>query len=103
LMDAMPPFQAGLKVGDKFTAIDGTKVESAESFRRTLRKARARDESVFDVRRGEQTLTVHVPFRQLDPKDLPERRPNGFSYEKSMRDFLGPLPRVAEDVPTKEP
>jgi regulator of sigma E protease len=59
-----PADRAGLKVGDRITAIDGAPVASWGQFRRTLQEGR---EVALTVQRGQETLTLKgTPQKQGD-------------------------------------
>jgi hypothetical protein len=51
---------AGVRVGDAITAVNGRKPESAESLRRLLRDALALGDATLTLGRGEKTVTVRV-------------------------------------------
>ncbi len=63
LHDGRLPAKAGLKVGDVINAVDGSKVDSAESFRRLLRKGSVQTKCVLTVERGGKSLEVLLDFR----------------------------------------
>jgi len=63
-VDAKKPFaQAGLRVGDVITAVEGEAVDSPDTFRRLLRRALTVDEGcTLGVLRSGKTLEVRVPI-----------------------------------------
>jgi membrane-associated protease RseP (regulator of RpoE activity) len=56
------PEKAGLKVGDVVTGVDGVAVDSAESFRKRLRRGAVRDCCLLTVQRGGVTHDVVLKF-----------------------------------------
>lgn len=66
LHDGKLPARAGLKVGDLITAVDRGKVDSAETFRKLLRRGSVQDRCVLTVKRGDETLDVTLDFRAAE-------------------------------------
>jgi hypothetical protein len=54
--------RAGLRPGDQVLDIDGTKIETEQSFRKVLRRAIGEGEAVFKIHRGGQMMTIAVTF-----------------------------------------
>ena len=69
-VDGSPPAKAGLKVGDIIAAVNGTYISDAESFRRALRLAIARNETTFTVVRGGKDVPVTASFLGWEPPAL---------------------------------
>ena len=63
LHDGKLPAKSGLKVGDQINAVDGSKVESAETFRRRLLRGVVNERCTLTVRRGDANLDVLLDFR----------------------------------------
>ncbi len=63
LHDGKLPRKAGLELGDVITAVDGTKVDSPESFRRRLLRGVVNEYCTLTVRRGGKSLDVPLDFR----------------------------------------
>lgn len=63
LHDGKLPFKAGLKVGDIITAVDGTKVDSPDSFRRGLLRGVVNERCTLTVKRGDMSLDILLDFR----------------------------------------
>ena len=60
IIDDKPFAEAGVRVGDIITAVNGKKPDSAESLRRLLRDALAIGDATVQLKRGEKTVTVKV-------------------------------------------
>ncbi len=63
LHDGKLPIKSGLKVGDVITAVDGTKIDSPESFRRRLMRGVVNEHCTLTVKRGAMSLDVLLDFR----------------------------------------
>lgn len=63
LHDGRLPLKAGVKMGDLVTAIDGTKIESTETFRRRLLRGVVNERCNFTIKRGDSKMEVFLDFR----------------------------------------
>jgi hypothetical protein len=92
-------YTAGLRSGDVIVSVDGVQTHSAELFRKQLRRASVRDRVVFDVRRGEESLKVTVPFPLLKAEQDWIERWNDKAYDPTG-EAIQSAPRIAgEAVP----
>ena len=71
-----PAGRAGLKAGDVLLTLDGQAVGSPGDARVVLRRFWAGDELVVGVRRGEETLDVHLTLGARPPLKKPEPKPD---------------------------
>jgi S1-C subfamily serine protease len=62
-----PADQAGIKVGDVMTTLDGTPLTDKETFSRLMAAKRWGDTAAIGIRRGDQALTVTAVFRRTLP------------------------------------
>lgn len=62
-----PAALAGVRVGDVLLALDGTPLTSVAAMQRKTSDYRWGDEAQLRVRRGEEELTLVVPFRRAGP------------------------------------
>jgi serine protease Do len=58
--------KAGLEPGDLVVALDGKPMENGRQFRINIYTRAAGEQVALQVRRGERTLTVHVPVNERD-------------------------------------
>ena len=61
--------EAGIEVGDRVLAIDGTRTTSLRRYWRELHGADRGDTFTLDVRRGDEELEIEVPFARFDRRD----------------------------------
>jgi uncharacterized iron-regulated protein len=59
--------QAGIKVGDVMTTLDGTPLTDKETFSRLMAAKRWGDTAAIGIRRGDQALTIMAVFRRRLP------------------------------------
>jgi len=62
-----PADQAGIKVGDVMTTLDGTPLADKETFSRLMAAKRWGDTAAIGIKRGDQPLTVTAVFRRTLP------------------------------------
>jgi hypothetical protein len=62
LKEDSPLLKSGLKVGDIIEAIDGGVVDSADSFRRWLRRGYVSQESIFSILRKNKEIELSVAY-----------------------------------------
>jgi hypothetical protein len=58
--DGTPMATAGLRAGDVVAAVDGSDVDSPDTFRRSLRRGLVEGKAVLKVRRGDDTIPVVI-------------------------------------------
>jgi PDZ domain len=63
LHDGQLPIKSGLKVDDIVTAVDGTKVDSPDTFRRGLLRGVVNERCMLSVKRAQQNLDIILDFR----------------------------------------
>jgi membrane-associated protease RseP (regulator of RpoE activity) len=66
---ASPAKVAGLRVGDKVTAFNGTPVRNWTQLGNAIRKAPAGSDAAITVKRGSQTLTLHATLATVSGRN----------------------------------
>ena len=97
VVDKSPAADAGLKVNDVITAVDGDKVDAERTLRDRLVAYEPGDKVTLDVTRGTDTLKVDVTLGQPEMSDMmPFFGQNGqqfqFPFDQGQQEQQQPLP-----------
>lgn len=74
LADGSLPARSGFKPGDQITVLDGTPIDSAESFRRALRRVITSDRCVITIERDGKPSELVLNFRAEEKAKLKEAK-----------------------------
>ena len=70
VQEGSPAAQAGVKVGDVMQSLDGVPLTDKETFNRLMAAKRWGDSAALVVKRGAETVTLKVVFREDDPREV---------------------------------